>query len=240
MQLLNIDQNAKTKKGQKKGYMTAIMYLAPAEVSGYQVCPMSSPGCREACLNTAGRGKFSTTQQARIRKTHMFFEDRPTFMLQLEKEISSHIRRAEKKGFIPTVRLNGTSDIVWEKVKFVGADGKKYSNLMERFPDVSFYDYTKRHNRKKLPANYSLTFSLSEENDTRAKKALKNGMNVAVVFRSPDFPSSFWGYPVYDGDETDLRFLDPDGVIVGLKAKGDAKKDVSGFVREVRSLAVVA
>lgn len=245
MQLLNIDQNAKTVKGQKKGYMTAVMYLAPAKVSGFQVCPMSSAGCRAACLNTAGRGAFSTTQDSRINKTRMFFEERPAFMLKLEKEIESFIRKAQRKKLIPVVRLNGTSDIVWEKISFVGEDGQRYRNMMERFPHITFYDYTKRHNRKTLPSNYSLTYSLAEDNDDRANKAIKNGMNVAVVFRTPNFPSRFnlikrgKKYDVVDGDETDLRFLDPHKVIVALKAKGKAKRDTSGFVRETKHLKVL-
>lgn len=231
MKLLNIDANAKTVKGRKKGYATAIMYLAPAKVSGHQVCPGSSPGCRDACLNTAGRGRMNATQAARIRKTKMFFENQAVFMLQLEREIKNFIAWSKKKGWIPTVRLNGTSDIMWERIKFVGADGEWHQNLMERFPKVQFYDYTKIGTRKSLPKNYKLTFSLSENNDNRAKKAIKNGMNVAVVFRN-GLPKKFMGLKVIDGDETDLRFKDGKKKIVGLKAKGEAKKDSSGFVRD--------
>lgn len=241
MKLLNIDQNAKTKKGQKKGYLTGVMYMAPAKVSGYEVCPMRSKGCTAACLNTAGRGQMNMVQESRIKKTKMFFEKREEFMLKLEKEIVSFIKKAGKMKLIPVIRLNGTSDIVWEKMPFVGADGKKYRNMMERFPKHVFYDYTKRHNRKSLPKNYSLTYSLAEDNDTRAKKALRNGMNVAVVFRDDQFPKKFWGRKVFDGDDTDLRFLDPrGGIIVALKAKGKARKDTTGFVRETRSLKVIA
>ena len=241
MKLLNIDQNAKTKKGQKKGYLTAVMYMAPAKVSGHQVCPMSSAGCRAACLNTAGRGQMRMVQTSRINKTKMFFKQRAAFMLQLEKEIVSFLKKAANKKMIPVIRLNGTSDIVWEKMSFKGADGERYRNMMERFPDYIFYDYTKRHNRKDLPKNYSLTYSLAEDNDVRAEKALRNGMNVAVVFRTDQFPKKFWGRKVFDGDDTDLRFLDPKGgIIVGLKAKGKARKDATGFVREVRSLKVIA
>lgn len=240
MKLLNIDQNAKTKKGQKKGYLTAIMYMAPAKVSGYEVCPMRSAGCTAACLNTAGHGRFDKVQNSRIKKTKMFFKQRKAFMLQLEKEIVSFVKKAKKLKMIPVVRLNGTSDIVWEKIPFTGKDGKKYSSVMERFPDLIFYDYTKRHNRKDLPKNYSLTYSLAEDNDARAKKALKNKMNLAVVFRDTNFPKKFWGRKVFDGDDTDLRFLDPKGgIIVALKAKGRAKKDTTGFVRETKSLKVL-
>jgi len=209
------------------------MYLAPAKVSGYEVCPMRSTGCTAACLNTAGRGQMDMVQQARINKTRMYFEDRPGFMLQLEKEIEAFIKKANKLEMIPVVRLNGTSDIIWERVPFVGAGGKRHKNMMVRFPDHTFYDYTKHHKRKNLPKNYTLTYSLAEDNDDRAYQALVNKINVAVVFRTPDFPKSFWGREVYDGDDTDLRFLDPQGgIIIGLKAKGKAKKDTTGFVRE--------
>lgn len=228
MKLLNIDANAKTVKGQGRGYMTAILYLAPADESGYEVCPMASKGCRKACLNKAGMGAFSNVQAARIAKTRWYFEDRPAFMAQLVAEVRAFIRKAIKLGLIPVVRLNGTSDIPWERVPVEGQP-----NIMSLFPSVQFYDYTKRSNRRDLPANYHLTFSLAEDNDGRAMVAASNGANVAVVFRNDRFPASFMGMPVVDGDADDLRFLDGRGVVVGLKAKGPAKKDMSGFVREV-------
>jgi hypothetical protein len=227
MKLLNIDANAKTVKGQGRGYMTAILYLAPADESGYEVCPMASQGCRKACLNKAGMGAFSNVQAARITKTRLYFEDRETFMAQLMAEVRAFIRKAFKAGLIPVVRLNGTSDIPWERVP---VEGKP--NIMAHFPTVQFYDYTKRHNRRDLPDNYHLTFSLAEDNDSRASAAASNGANVAVVFRTDKFPATFMGMPVVDGDADDLRFLDGRGVVVGLKAKGPAKKDTSGFVRD--------
>jgi hypothetical protein len=227
MKLLNIDANAKTVKGQGRGYMTAILYLAPADESGYEVCPMASAGCRKACLNKAGMGAFSTVQAARIAKTRLYFEDRAAFMAQLVSEVRAFIRKAIKLGLIPVVRLNGTSDIPWERVP---VEGK--ANIMDLFPSVQFYDYTKRHNRRNLPANYHLTFSLAEDNDSRAAAAATNGANIAVVFRTDNFPATFMGMPVVDGDADDLRFLDGRGVVVGLKAKGPAKKDTSGFVRD--------
>ena len=232
MKLLGIDTNTKTVKGQKQGYMTGILYLAPANISGYEVCPMATDGCRAACLYSAGRGAFSNVQQARIAKTKFFFEARDQFMAQLIKEITAFVKSAEKKGFIPTVRLNGTSDIPWERVA-VTYEGTSFSNVMELFPTVQFYDYTKRHNRRKIPSNYHLTFSLAEDNQENAKIALENGMNVAVVFRTPNFPISYLGRPVIDGDDSDLRFLDGNMNIVALKAKGKAKKDITGFVKEV-------
>jgi hypothetical protein len=236
MKLLNIDANAKTVKGQKQGYITGIMYMAPAKVSGYEVCPMATAGCKAACLNTAGRGAFSTVQKSRIAKTKYFFENRTAFMAQLVKEITALIRKAKRLDMIPTVRLNGTSDIVWEIIPVLGK-----RNIMEHFPEVQFYDYTKRHNRKNLPANYHLTYSLAENNDALANTALNNGMSVAAVFRNEATVLTLeeTGYllqglrvPVVSGDESDLRFLDPKSVIVGLYAKGKAKKDTSGFVRD--------
>lgn len=221
--------NPKILKGQKKGYMSFILHLAPAKLSGYNVCPMASVGCAAACLNTAGRGGMfrpgETTniiQEARIRKTRLYFEYRPLFLTQLVNDIKLGISQATRKGLIPCFRLNGTSDITWENVGVEGND-----NIMSMFPDIQFYDYTKRTNRKKLPKNYHLTFSRSEANDSDVVKMIKS-MNVAVVFKS--LPPEYLGLPVINGDDTDLRFLDPNNVIVGLKAKGRGKKDSSGFV----------
>lgn len=223
--------NPKILKGTAFGYLTAILHLAPGRLSGFNVCPGASLACLDACLNTAGRGGIikkgettNTIQKARLRKTLAFFNETETFMLQLAKEIGNIVKLANKHGLTPAIRLNGTSDIRWENEK-VG----NFANLMEMFPNVIFYDYTKLANRRNLPPNYRLTFSLSESNDVSAEQALSAGMNVAVVFRN--LPPTFMGRPVIDGDVSDLRFLDPMGVIVGLKAKGKAKKDTSGFVR---------
>ena len=232
LKLLNVDSNAKTIKGQKKGYMTGVMYLAPGRTSGFEVCPMRSAGCTKACLNTAGRGGLNMTQEARIRRTKMFIKNRKEFMLLLEREIGAVILKAKRKNMIPAFRLNGTSDIVWENIDFFGADEHHYNNIMHRFPDIQFYDYTKRHIRTGLPKNYHLTYSLAEDNDDRAKTALKNGMNVAVVF-GQKAPQRFWHRWVVDGDENDLRFLDDTVRIVALTAKGRARKDTSGFVRRM-------
>ena len=243
--LLTIDADPKTVKGRKKGYRTAVLYLAPADLSGYEVCPMRSKGCTAACLNTAGRAGIiksgehtNPIQQARIRRTVMYFEQRETFLTQLVKEITTFIKGAEREGLIPAIRLNGTSDIPWERVPVSGTDDNRrpYSdkaNIMEVFPEVQFYDYTKRHNRKNLPANYYLTYSLAEDNDDRAAQAMINGLNVAAVFfKVPErFKLADYDVEVVNGDENDLRFLDPSLVIVGLKAKGKARSDTSGFVR---------
>jgi hypothetical protein len=179
---------------------------------------MASEGCALACLNTAGRGRFTAIQEARIRKTKFFFEDRETFMDTLAKDIHAAIRKAERENMIPVFRLNGTSDIRWETVNVWG-----YRNIMEMFPTVQFYDYTKIPNRRNIPSNYHLTFSRSEINE----HMIPQSMNVAVVF--DELPETWNGRKVIDGTETDLRFLDEPGVVVGLLAKGKAKKDTSGF-----------
>jgi hypothetical protein len=240
--------NPKVAKGQANGYLTSILHLAPSRMSGYNTCPMATTGCAAACLNTAGRGGLfagvstgvmsgaelvqaimdgkitNRIQLARIARTRFFFEDRAAFMKQLVREIKAAIRLADRHGLTPVFRLNGTSDIRWETV---AVDG--YDNIMTMFPTVQFYDYTKIANRRDLPANYHLTFSLAESNQALAETALQNGMNVAAVFRK--VPQVFLGVTVIDGDATDLRFLDPARVVVGLKAKGKAKRDQSGFVQ---------
>jgi hypothetical protein len=228
--------NAKTAKSQLDQYHGALLHLAPANVSGYNTCPAASTGCKAACLNTAGRGGMfkrgestNAIQQARIRKTVMFFEQRELFMSQLIDDIGLLIEQAYKQNKRPVVRLNGTSDIAWESVLIDG-----FANLFEYFPTVQFYDYTK------LPMrvvgnrwdNYHLTFSQSESNHSIVSKLASQGHNVAVVFRA-ELPEFYLGRRVIDGDSNgDFRFLDERGVIVGLKAKGPAKRDESGFVVE--------
>ena len=218
--------NPKIQKGTKLGYLSFILHLAPATLSGKETCPKRTAGCTAACLNTAGRGGMfkkgentNMIQQARIRKTKMFFEDRQAFIAQLEKDIVLGIKQAKKLGLTPVFRLNGTSDLAWEKY-----------GIIEKFPTVQFYDYTKVLGRKvsHLP-NYHLTFSAADGNDSDVARAVALGMNVAAVFDR--LPEEYMGREVIDADEHDLRFLDPKGVIAGLKAKGRAKKDTSGFVR---------
>ena len=224
--------NPKLMKGEKKGYLSFVLHLAPANLSGYETCPKRTAGCTAACLNTAGRGGIfkkgestNVIQQARIRKTKAFFENRQEFLNELVVEIIKTKTKAEKQGLIPVFRLNGTSDLSWEKYEVT--NGK---NIFEMFPDVQFYDYTKIVGRKVSHIkNYHLTFSNADGNINDVLKAKSSGMNIAVVFKK-ELPEKYLGLPVINGDETDLRFLDPKGVIVGLKAKGKAKKDTSGFV----------
>jgi len=232
MKLLTVG-NTKTVKGEALGYQTYIMHLAPSTLSGYNTCPMASAGCAFACLNTAGRGRFTATQEARIRKTKWFFENRETFMAQLVKDIMAAVRKAQRDGMVAVFRLNGTSDIRWETVA-LEHDGVMYKNIMELFPSQQFYDYTKLTNRRNIPRNYHLTFSRSEENFAMVDTMMARGYNVAIVFN--ELPAVYNGYRVIDGTETDLRFIDEQGVIVGLLAKGKAKKDATGFVVDVIQL----
>lgn len=229
--------NPKVLKGMSQGYNTYILHLAPANLSGYETCPKRTAGCTAACLNTAGRGGMfkkgentNVIQQARIRKTKMFFEDRAAFMNTLVADIKLAIKQSARLGLIPVFRLNGTSDLAFEKYEV--ADGK---NIFEMFPDVQFYDYTKILGRKvKEIKNYHLTFSAADGNDADVTKAIAQGYNIATVFglkKTQEMPATYQGLPVFNGDESDLRFLDPKGVVVGLYAKGRAKKDTSGFVK---------
>ena len=234
MSLLN-KGNAKTLKGEKVGYRTFGLHLSPADKSGFNVCQWSSAGCRAACLDTAGCGKWSNVQTARIAKTKRFFKDNFAFMSDLRTEIGKAIKSAARKNLTPCFRLNLTSDIPWENIRKHRADK---INVMEEFPQVNFYDYTKGFYRMrawldgKMPDNYHLTFSRSEvTSDNKMKTILALGGNVAVVFRGA-LPKTYLGYPVVNGDENDLRFKDPKGVIVGLVEKGLAKKDETGFVVE--------
>ena len=233
--------NPKILKGLKQGFNTYIMHLAPANLSGYETCPKRTAGCTAACLNTAGRGGMfkkgentNMIQQARIRKTKMFFENRAQFMVDLVKDIELGIKQSAKKDLVPVFRLNGTSDLAFEKYEVV-RNGKLFRNIFAAFPEVQFYDYTKMLNRKVngIP-NYQLTFSAADGNDNDVAKAIMQGYNVAVVFgikKTEPMPENYMGLPVFNGDESDLRFLDPKNVVVGLYAKGKAKKDTSGFVK---------
>ena len=231
--LLSVSSDAKTVKGETLGFLTGILYLAPANTTKWNTCPMAKKAqCDVACLNTAGRGAFSSVQQARINKTEWFFTERNDFMQQLVVDIAKLIQKAYKKGLKPLVRLNGTSDIRWESIAFTDVSGIEYVNIFAAFPNIQFYDYTKRGNRTELPSNYDLTFSYSgvEGFQPYVENALLNNMRMAVVFRKEkDIPMTFMGIPVVSGDNSDVRHLD-DKVIVGLYAKGKAKLDTTGFV----------
>jgi hypothetical protein len=225
--------NPKIQKGTKMGYLSFILHLAPATLSGKETCPKRTAGCTAACLNTAGRGGMfkkgentNMIQKARIRKTEYFFNDRDAFMADLVSDINKAIKFAAKQGLTPVFRLNGTSDLSWEKY-----DAGQGLNIFEQFPYVQFYDYTKVLGRKvKHLTNYHLTFSKADGNDADVAEALLQGMSVVAVY--DEIPA---GTP--SADETDLRFLDPKGIMLGLKAKGRAKKDYSGFVIRLKEVA---
>ena len=223
--------STKTIKGEKLGYLTAIVYLTP----DLQLCPYSViSGCLEGCLYTAGRGAFNKTQLQRQLKTAFFKENLRGFMLSLCADIWSLERKALKLGLIPLVRLNGTSDILWENITIEESG----LTIFQTFPYIDFYDYTKHPKRKlegKTANNYDLTYSYS---GLTPKKITTAGFNnpdnkrVSVVFmRKEDIPTAFNNFKVIDGDDTDLRHIEPSNVIVSLYAKGKAKKDDSGFVQ---------
>jgi hypothetical protein len=250
VKLLNVDANAKTIKGQKRGYMTAVLYLSPGNLSGTELCAMSTlAGCRAACLSTAGRGGIAAgratftapngdslpdnaIQHARLARTAFFLSDRDRFMAQLVREITAFVARAKRLGLVPVVRLNGTSDIRWEDIPVQGK-----ASVFALFPRIRFYDYTKLPNRRRAIGvkNYSLTFSYSHVPEfapvvARAVATYGASVNYAAVFAGKTLPEHFLGRAVVNGDESDLRFLDKPGVVVGLTAKGKARRDTSGFV----------
>lgn len=226
-------QSYKTLKGMKKGVTTYIMYIAPytQNAKGINLCSHASVGCAKACLFNSGNARYNSIQVGRINKANYFVENRKAFMDQLFVEITAIVKKHKnldadakynKKGEVSyykkfAIRLNGTTDIPFEKFKF--ADGK---NIFEKFPDVQFYDYTKNLMRLKRVKdmklkNVHLTFSRSESNEADCKKAIEMGYNVAVVMS--ELVSTLWGLEVINGDETDLRFKDPKNVIVGLLYK---------------------
>ena len=215
--------NTKLEKGTKLGWRTYGLSLSPAGKSGKQFCPHRSKGCEAACLDMSGMGVFSNVQAARLNKSRYFIENRTEFLNQLNQEISNAAKLGLRKSQPVAVRLNVLSDLPWQKL----ID-------MDAYPDIQFYDYTPNLARMvqflngELPKNYHLTFSRKEDNQHKVVAVAKSGGNVAAVFSK--LPQKYLGNPVVDGDLSDLRFLDPKNVIVGLKAKGRGKKDESGFV----------
>ena len=223
--------NPKTDKNIKveglENYRILRLNLAPYNLSGYQVCPMASQGCASACLHTAGNPVFQAQKdKGRINRARFYMQDRDKFMTQLTRELVNFVKWCDKNKKIGVVRLNTTSDISWENY-----------NLFEKFPMLQFYEYTKiqkralKFARGEYPPNYHLTYSLNEDNYDKAVEVLNEGGNIAVVFRK-DLPDTFMGKKVVNGDLHDLRYLDPKNVVVGLKAKGKAKTDYSGFVMD--------
>lgn len=240
----NVAQSKKMKLSYDNGTMTYCLYLAPADMSGYNVCP-NSEHCKQFCLNGSGQNKCdelargiqgSRINQSRIKKTRLFHEDKATFMRLLVHEINKYKKQAEKKGMGFSVRLNGTSDL--SPVAF--RDPETGKNILELFPDVQFYDYTKVPTRIKLMQqypNYDLTLSYNGYNDEECKKFLQNGGKVAVVFFDEKMPKYFNGYPVTDGNQYDMRYLDPAQHVIGLhyhKVASDYYIDPKDGIRKFR------
>ena len=222
-----LSSSSKAEKSAKVGVLNKVMYLTPGIY-----CARATPGCLENCLgHTSGRMAMPTSTRARDKRTALYKEDQEFFLRLLREDLAELREEARCLGMIPAARLNGTSDIPWEQL---------HPEILEDFSDISFFDYTKLHSRmwnfvkgqngdKPWPTNYHLTFSMSERNHEQSLELLSAGGNVAVVFW-PNLPSKWLGLPVIDGDAHDARFLDPEGVIVGLSAKGIAREDLSGFV----------
>ena len=225
------ESSAKTIKGEKIGYLTAICYLVPDA----KLCPFAiMAGCFEPCLKSAGRGAFNSVQKARAEKTAFFYDNQRAFMLSLCADIWTHIRRAANLNLIPLVRPNGTSDIPFENILI---DGK---TIFQIFADCMFYDYTKHPSRNlagKTANNYDLTFSFSALTPKPISiKGLTNPANkrTAVVFyKREEIPLMFRNWPVIDGDNTDVRHIEPQNVVVALYAKGKAKHENNGFVQRL-------
>lgn len=227
--------NAKTLKGEKYGYHTMILYLTPSDFSGFvNLCPFAKiAGCGEdkTCLYHAGRGRMSTVVQGRLRKTLLFHNDKPEFFRQLIHDIKVAKLESDFNNTKLAIRLNGTSDIIWENFPVVD-NGIEYKHIFELFSNIQFYDYTKIAMRDMNIPNYDITFSYSgtEAFKPFVNKALENGMRMAVVFRNKNLPDFFMNKRVITGDDSDIRFTEPQNVVVGLYAKGTAKHDTSGFV----------
>ena len=241
------ESNPKLAKNGKLDVLASPLHLAPFDLSGFQVCPQASAGCAAACLHTAGNPAYMAQKDAsRKTKTRAYFKERKAFMSVLFFEIDALQRKAEKLGMQAAVRLNATSDLPFEKrtVNINGAD----IGLMQAFPNVQFYDYTKVTKRAlawamgDMPQNYHLTFSKTESNDSDVRRVLSAGGNVAIVMSCKTYKAAMsaglnamqWdsiGHNhIIDGDAHDYRPADPKNVIVALKAKGDARHDTSGFV----------
>jgi len=236
--LLSISSDAKTVKGEKAGYLTGILYLAPGTLAGVgNMCVNASKGCALSCLVNAGRAAmFKNINKSRVMKTRFLHENRNAFIALLLKDVAKLTRKANRLGLTPALRLNGTSDLPVENL---------FKVIFETFPTLTVYDYTKSLKRAiawgkgELPPNYHLTFSLSETNRAQAAIALRAGVNVAAVTHGfqvgEQIPFDGLTVETLDGDKSDLRFLDSpafngQGRFIILKAKGPAKKDATGFV----------
>lgn len=236
--LAGVNSSAKIVKGEKKDYNTLVLYLAASDMSGLNICPMATDGCRQACLVESGRAKMikkgekiSNIIWARLKKTWLYYANREFFNAWLNAEITSAKKKATKEGKNFAVRLNGTSDI---DIKRFSVDGEL---LLDIHKDVQFYDYTKvpKQLMNSLEFdNYDVTFSFANSNQfanlDNSFIALDQGHKIAVCFDKKafggEFPKTFLGYEVANGDETDLTFLQEKQVL-GLDVK-KVKKDQTG------------
>jgi hypothetical protein len=224
--------NTKIKKSKEIGYLSAILHLAPADSSGYEVCPSRSKGCTFACNNGSGRGRFDSCQLARINKTRRLFEDRENFLADLHYSIKRHVSRSKKEGLLPAIRLNGTSDLPWFN--------KKFGAIIQAYPQVQFYDYTKvygylKHQHKY--DNYYVAFSKSEVNDRQVQKAIKQGYSIAVSFEldeNKELPKTYMGLPVVNGDLHDAIFIYDYQCILGLRFKQPRDKSVTDCMKMLK------
>ena len=235
--------NPKVAKGAaERGYLPAVLHLAPATMAGANLCPWSSAECAAGCLNTSGRGGigldasgWNTIQAARIRRTARLILEPAAFTDQLRREVAAHVKRSAAHELRPALRLNGTSDVAWHRIApdFVA---------WAQSEGVALYDYTKRPKPDAARYGIDLTYSYPGGEGNAARRYLESGHRVAVVFatRKADALPTKWRAPwgdafrVIDGDACDLRFLDPSGVIVGLRAKGrlrGATGSARGFVQ---------
>jgi len=226
----SVSETTKHKKSKKYGELTYSLYLAPGKTSGYEVCPGRTKECSALCLNESGmntmtrKDKGDVINDSRIAKTKLFFEHREFFMKMLITEIQSGITRAKKLNYKFSVRLNNTSDISPLDFQLNG------KNILELFPDIQFYEYTKVASRAELMKvykNYDITFSYTGYNLTECQNMLLNKIRVAVVFKN--VPENFIGYKVVDGDKYDMRYKDKKAVIIGLKYKRVRTKLTSKF-----------
>lgn len=237
MQLLT-RRNAKTEKGEEHGYLTAILNLLPGDLSGYEVCPRRTKDCFKHCLNTAGSGRFRTVQDARMARTKMLFEKPEHFYHKLVVEITDYELEAIDEGKKLAVRMNGTSDIRWEQPpkytwkKSPMGRATYQHDILSQFENVQFYDYTKWPIMKRVPCkNYHLTYSYTGYNKKTCLEHLERGYNIAMPY-SGVIPKTWRGYPCIDGEENDLRFLDPSPSVVMLKAKGTLRGKNNPFVKQ--------
>ena len=246
--------SAKAIKAKEYGFLNGIHYLAPSTLSGINLCSHASMGCIKLCLGwesgQASMVKLDTdlnsVRKSRIQKAQRFMRDRANYLLDFVRSVDNAIVKAAKADLNLCLRPNGASDIAFEGIRFAIERNKKgkavkitlggtdAKNIFDHYPTIPFVDYTKNPKRfdRQLPANYHLTFSRSETNETTATALLARGINVAVVFET--IPSTWHGFNVIDCDKHDLRQLDPKGpigTVIGLAPKGrKAKRDTSGFV----------